>query len=304
MSENCFETAPIGTVQNLNLVHEAFDLGNNSKAENKAKLILITDPICSTAWSFEGELKRLSLEYGHALDLKVIMGGLLPSWVDFDRGGISNASDVFCHWKDVGDHFEVPLSAEVWKRDPLSSSFPSSKAVICAFRQSNSLGFEMLRALREAVFIHDRNISKLDIIISIAEEIKLDMEVFLTDFENSASSILEQQIEYSKKLGVKLLPTVLFAKADSSEVYKLEANLDYSCLESMVHQVLPDVTKEHYDTSLFSLINRFKGLSTKELSILTQDTRLRTEQKMNQLKHLGLVDLLEFSTGNFWIKKG
>lgn len=303
MSKNCFDISFSNSVINSSLLQKYFDSNAGASSEQKARLLLVTDPICSTAWSFEGEIKRLLLEYGHAIELKVIMGGLLPSWSGFDRGGINKASDVFCHWKDVGDHYSVPVSAEVWKKDPLSSSFPASKAVICAFMQSELLGLKMLRRLREAVFLFDQNISKIDVLISKAEEIGLDIPKFMEDYDNHASSILEQEIQYSKDLNIKLLPTVLFTK-EGQGTYMLEAKLEYSCLESALNKVLPDVNKEHYDTSLHSLMNRFESLSTKELSVLSQESWIITEQRMNQMKNLGLVELMEFSTGNYWIKKG
>lgn len=303
MSKNCFDISFSNSVINSSLLQKYFDSNAGASSEQKARLLLVTDPICSTAWSFEGEIKRLLLEYGHAIELKVIMGGLLPSWSGFDRGGINKASDVFCHWKDVGDHYSVPVSAEVWKKDPLSSSFPASKAVICAFMQSELLGLKMLRRLREAVFLFDQNISKIDVLISKAEEIGLDIPKFMEDYDNHASSILEQEIQYSKDLNIKLLPTVLFTK-EGQGTYMLEAKLEYSCLESALNKVLPDVNKEHYNTSLHSLMNRFESLSTKELSVLSQESWIITEQRMNQMKNLGLVELMEFSTGNYWIKKG
>ena len=303
MAENCLEITPVQDYNKADLFQCVFDSDVLSSSENKLQLLLVTDPICSTAWSFEGELRRLMLEYGHMIDFRVLMGGLLRSWVDFDRGGINKASDVFCHWKDVGEHFSVPLSAEVWKRDPLSSSFPSSKAVICAFLQGNDFGFKLLRVLREAVFIFDQNISKMDILIEKANFVGLDIAKFMNDYNNYASFILEDDVQKSKDLGVKLLPTVILSNKQKKR-FKIEANLDYACLESMVYKLMPEVSKQHYDTSVISLISKYNSLSTKEVTVLSQQSWARSEQELNQLRELGLVDLMEFSTGNFWIKKG
>jgi putative protein-disulfide isomerase len=303
MSDNCLENATVNGEDNSEIFQQMFHAVSEDNSQNKIQFLLVTDPICSTAWSFEGEIKRLLLEYGHVLDFRVIMGGLLPSWIDFDRGGINKASDVFCHWRDVGDHYSVPLSAEVWRKDPLSSSFPASKAVICAFIQGKELGLKLLRRLREAVFIFDQNISKLDILIEKAESIGLDLAKFLDDYENKASFILEDEINKAKALQVKLMPSVIFTQG-GKEQYKLEANLDYECMEAIIHMLRPETYKQDYDKNILSLMNRFNSLSTKEISILAQQSRSRTNQQLNQMKELGLIDVMEFPSGNFWIKKG
>src|SRR5690606_32881488 len=43
-------------------------------------LLYFTDPICSSCWGAEPQLRRLKAEYGHVLDVQYHMGGLLPSW--------------------------------------------------------------------------------------------------------------------------------------------------------------------------------------------------------------------------------
>lgn len=41
-------------------------------------LLYFTDPICSSCWGTEPQLRRLKLEYGDAIDIQYHMGGLLP----------------------------------------------------------------------------------------------------------------------------------------------------------------------------------------------------------------------------------
>jgi hypothetical protein len=46
-------------------------------------------------------LRRLKLEYGEYFDIDYRMGGLLPSWTDYQRGPITQPSDVASHWEEV-----------------------------------------------------------------------------------------------------------------------------------------------------------------------------------------------------------
>lgn len=61
---------------------------------DKIKVIYFTDPICSSCWGIEAQLRKLKLEYSDAIEVDYHMGGLLPSWDIYNSGGISKPSDV------------------------------------------------------------------------------------------------------------------------------------------------------------------------------------------------------------------
>ncbi len=44
------------------------------------RIIYFTDPICSSCWGIEPQLRRMKLEYAGGLDIEYRMGGLLPDW--------------------------------------------------------------------------------------------------------------------------------------------------------------------------------------------------------------------------------
>src|SRR5690625_6939143 len=91
-----------------------------------------TDPICAHCWAIEPVLRRFGHEYGRHVNVKTVMGGLLPGWDGFaDRAnGIGKAADVAGHWREVGEASRMPIDGSVWVRDPLSSSFPPSKVFL------------------------------------------------------------------------------------------------------------------------------------------------------------------------------
>jgi putative protein-disulfide isomerase len=112
-----------------------------------------TDPICSSCWGVEPQLRKLKLEYGDYFDIDYRMGGLLPSWDVYNSGGISKPSDVAAHWDEVSEHYEMPIDGDVWLEDPLASSYPPSVAFKAVQKQNPSLAVRYLRALRELVFV-------------------------------------------------------------------------------------------------------------------------------------------------------
>lgn len=118
-----------------------------------------TDPICSSCWGFEPQLRRLKMEYGHAVAIRYCMGGLLPDW-SYNSGGISKPSDVFGHWREVAQYYEMPIDGSVWLTDPLHSSYPPSIAFKAAQLVDETKAIALLRRLREMVFIENRNIAQ------------------------------------------------------------------------------------------------------------------------------------------------
>src|SRR5690554_3403529 len=60
------------------------------------RVLYFTDPICSSCWGIEPQLRKLKLEYGEYFDIEYRMGGLLPDW-NYNSGGISSPKDVAGH---------------------------------------------------------------------------------------------------------------------------------------------------------------------------------------------------------------
>ena len=102
------------------------------------KIIYFTDPICSSCWGIEPQLRKLKLEYGHSIAIEYRMGGLLPDW-NYNSGGISKPSDVAHHWNEVSEFYDMPIDGDVWLEDPLDSSYPPSIAFKAAQLQGQDI---------------------------------------------------------------------------------------------------------------------------------------------------------------------
>ncbi len=67
--------------------------GSIKPSTKPIQVIYFTDPICSSCWGIEPQLRRMKLEYGSSIQIEYCMGGLLPDW-SYNSGGISKPSDV------------------------------------------------------------------------------------------------------------------------------------------------------------------------------------------------------------------
>ena len=135
-------------------------MNNPHSAGNKpVKIIYFTDPICSSCWGIEPQLRKLKLAYGNNIEIDYRMGGLLPDW-SYNSGGISKPADVAHHWDEVSVHYDMPIDGDVWLEDPLPSSFPPSIAFKAAQMQDINKAVLFLREIREMVFLQKKNITK------------------------------------------------------------------------------------------------------------------------------------------------
>ncbi|MCH5685729.1 DsbA family protein [Niabella sp. W65] len=123
--------------------------------EKPIKLTYFTDPICSSCWGIEPQLRKLKLEYGDSMEIDYRMGGLLPDW-SYNSGGISKPSDVAHHWDEVSVYYDMPIDGDVWLEDPLPSSYPPSVAFKAAQMQDHAKAVAFLRIIREMVFCKEK----------------------------------------------------------------------------------------------------------------------------------------------------
>ncbi len=192
-----------------NTVKESNSQSNMRSTEKTIQLIYYTDPICSSCWGIEPQLRKLKLEYGNGIEIDYKMGGLLPDW-SYNSGGIGKPSDVATHWDEVSVHYDMPIDGDVWLEDPLDSSYPPSIAFKAAQMQDKDKAILFLREIREMVFLQKKNITKWENIELAAKKVGLNVEQLKTDFENNAKALLDEDLMLAKELGVRGFPTIFF----------------------------------------------------------------------------------------------
>lgn len=162
-----------------------------STSDKTIRMIYYTDPICSSCWGIEPQLRKLKLEYGKVIEIEYRMGGLLPDW-SYNSGGISKPSDVARHWDEASIFYDMPIDGAVWLEDPLTSSYPPSIAFKAAQLQSEEKALSFLREIKEMVFLQKKNISKWEHLEFAAKRVGLNMEQFKEDFEGKAKLLFQQ----------------------------------------------------------------------------------------------------------------
>jgi putative protein-disulfide isomerase len=274
-----------------------------SAAKEKAiKLIYFTDPICSSCWGIEPQLRKLKLEYGDDIEIEYHMGGLLPSWNGFNGGGITKPSDVAVHWDEVSAHYQMPIDGDVWLEDPLNSSFPPSVAFYAAAMQDSNKAVLFLRRIREMVFTEKKNITRWEHLQAAAFACGLDTARMRNDFEQNAGNAFQVDLAYARNLGVRGFPTIIAVNNKGAQeiIYGFRS---YAQFEQAIHKLYPQAVKYSYSTSADSLFAHYSTLTAKEYAVLASVTYEQAITQLDALTAKGELTKHTCKNGSIWRKR-
>ena len=272
------------------------------KSDKKpVKIIYYTDPICSSCWGIEPQLRKLKLEYGNNIEVEYRMGGLLPNW-SYNSGGISKPSDVAHHWDEVSVYYDMPIDGNVWLEDPLNSSYPPSIAFKAAQMQDNEKAILFLREIREMVFLQKKNITKWEHLELAGKKVGLDIVKLKTDYEGKAKELFEEDLKLGRELGVRGFPTMFFTDT-TGQKEMVYGSKPYSTFESTLLKLFPTATKTSYDKTRNAVFSKYNSLTAKEFSELTGTPRNESEKYLDDLTAKGQLEKLTTKNGAMWTLK-
>lgn len=273
-----------------------------AKANKKpVKVVYFTDPICSSCWGIEPQLRKLKLEYGNHIEVEYRMGGLLKDW-SYNSGGISKPSDVAHHWDEVSVYYDMPIDGNIWLEDPLMSSYPPSIAFKAAQMQDKEKAILFLREIREMVFLQKKNITKWEYLEKAAAKVGLDLIKFKTDYEGKARNLFEEDLKLGREWGVRGFPTMFFTDtAGRKEI--VYGSKPYSAYENALLILFSAASKANYEKSWNALFTKYHSLTAKEFSVLAGIERAESEKYLNVLTAKGHLDKLTTKNGSIWMIK-
>ncbi len=274
---------------------------NIQSTKKSVRVIYYTDPICSSCWGIEPQLRKLKLEYGNAVEIEYRMGGLLPDW-NYNSGGISGPSDVASHWDEVSLHYDMPIDGDLWLEDPLDSSYPPSIAYKAAQLQDQEKANVFMREIRELVFLKKKNIAKWEHLETAAKTVGLNADQLKTDFEGKAKDLFNDDLKLGRELGVRGFPTMFFLDESGNKEIVYGAR-PYAFYEMAILKLNPEAIKSEYSKDWQSLFAIYPTLTAKEFSELSGTPRAESESVLNTLSNKGKLEKLETKNGAIWISK-
>lgn len=267
--------------------------------EKTLKIIYFTDPICSSCWGIEPQLRKLKLAYGDHFAIEYRMGGLLPDW-SYNSGGISGPKDVAKHWDEVSVYYDMPIDGDVWLEDPLSSSFPPSIAFKAAQMQDEKKAIDFLRKMREYLFLEKKNIEKWEIVEKVAIETGLNPVQLKKDYESKAVQLFQNDLALAKQMGVRGFPSIFITNGTETEF--IYGSKPYLVYEGAILKIASNLEKKNYPTNWEFLFSIYPTLTAKEFSVLADMERNAAEKLLIQLVQDKKLQQIRTKNGNLYIK--
>jgi predicted DsbA family dithiol-disulfide isomerase len=274
---------------------------NTAAEQNKVRILYFTDPICSSCWGIEPQLRKLELEYGDYFDIEYRMGGLLKGWDTYRGRDVNGPASVAQHWDEASAYYEMPIDGDLWLEDPLTSSYPPSIAFKAAQLQGAVKGMEFLRRIKEMVFLEKKNITKLAHLLQAAAETGLDTVKFKNDFEGSAKALFEEDLALAGQLGVRGFPSIFFTDKENNRLL-VYGSQPYEKYEQALLKLYPNALKRLIDTSWDRIFNHYNTITSKEFSVLTGRTNEEAVIFLNGLNAQKKIERYDSKNGALWKK--
>lgn len=248
---------------------EMIDLSQPTKTID---LYYVTDPICSHCWALEPTLRRFMKQYGQYFNFKTVMGGLLEKWhggpID-PANGIHGPADVASHWREVGEHFRMPIDGSLMIDNPVQSSFPPSRVYkIIQKHHGEEKAFEYLRHAREELFVFNKNIGEASVLVDIVNEMGLDGEAIVKEAdEKTGHDLLNEDFALTRKLGARGFPTIIMVNEENKGV-KIVGGRPFENYVAGLTQVLGEEPTPIELPALSTLLKEERLLFSKEIEVM------------------------------------
>lgn len=281
------------------LISNKEEYSNIKVKSKKVHILYFTDPVCSTCWIIQPQLRKLKLEYGEHIEVEYCMSGLLPSWDSYDRGGIKQPEDAQKYWENAAIKYNAPINGDIWVNDPLHSSYPPSLAFKAAQIQDIDKAIIFLRRLNEMLFFENRNIVRKEHIKEAAFEVGLDIIRLFKDIESRAEQMFDEDLSLVKSYGIQVLPTFILTDRFDNHI-TLSGFQEYQTFESALEILIPEVQKSPIDTQPHSLFSSFNTLTTREFAFLTNLPEFEAISILQELNRKEMIEKIKSRNGEMW----
>jgi len=197
------------------------------KAEKKEERIIITfytDPLCCWSWALEDSWRKLLATYGDQISYSLVMGGMIPGWATYSDlvHSVSRPAQMGPMWMYASQVTHTKMHYRIWAEDPPSSSYPPSLAVKTAGLQSQAAAEAFLYAIRKALMEEGINISRVDVLLKLAYELKLkgfDYDRFLEDWrKGNGREAFRSDLSKTKLHSIGRFPTLTFQNGEGTGI--------------------------------------------------------------------------------------
>ena len=206
------------------------------------ELIYVGDPMCSWCYGFADAKRKLENQCAGRAVTTLVVGGLHIDWTEPQDAERKKFLDT--HWREVGERSGQPFKFDILERDDFvyNTEAACRAAVTARELEGNAVSLKFFTHLQGAFYAENRDVTKNDTLIDLANEFGIDK----TNFEHlfiSEEMMKKTMVDFqfARRLGVNGFPTVVF-NDKNGYAYLTVGYRDYSALEPVVESWLTNET--------------------------------------------------------------
>ncbi len=172
-------------------------------------LMYFADPMCSWCWGFAPAIDHILDEFADALPLRIVMGGLRPGHDQvMDEQGKQQKRGA---WERVHAASGQPFNFDFLEREGfIDNTEPACRAVVAARRITPEKAFPMMKAIQQAYYIENTDVTDADQLRAIAVSVGFDGDEFHATFDDM-DTMDETRNDFwiAQKTGINGFPTLI-----------------------------------------------------------------------------------------------
>lgn len=200
----------------------------------KITLYYAHDPMCSWCWGFAPVLADLLAQLPAAVRVKRLLGGLAAD----SEQPMPEAMQTLLQqtWRRIEEKIPTTkFNFDFWSVcKPRRSTYPACRAVIAARQQGARYDTLMTQAIQRAYYTQARNPSDHATLISLADEIGLEVSLFTQTLQAAETQLqLQQEIALARTLYLESFPSIALHCGDAHS----QLQLNYTNVKPMLEQI-------------------------------------------------------------------
>jgi len=246
------------------------------KVSRQVEVIYYTDPLCSWSWAFEPQWRRLRYELGGQICPRYVMCGMIVDWQSYSDpiNSVSRPLQMAPLWFQVRRDTGMPIDEQIWLEDPPQSSYPACIAFKAAERQGPRYAEGFLRRMREGVMFERRNISRLEVLLRIAEELAdgtldhpgFDLERFRQDLDSQDTlDAFRADVQEARYRGIGRYPTLALRRQNKARGLMIVGFRPYHALRQALSGVASDLEPARPVPSLVEYVSYWGRVTVREI---------------------------------------
>ena len=172
-------------------------------------LLYITDPMCSWCWGFSPVIEQVMGKYQEQFSIHILVGGLRPG--NTERFETQRREYILDHWHAVHERTGQPFDFTFQMGPDFTyNTEPASRALVIVRDLSPSQAFPFLKALQQAFYVHNQDVTKIEILMELASSYVDEPQQFLESLQSKdTKQEVWREFDYCRQLGVEGFPTLL-----------------------------------------------------------------------------------------------